>query len=317
MTLLDRKVELVIQREGESFQVRNLMMDFRVQKFSNALVDNRATIRVFNLRDSVRSFLNRRRLDLKEKPYTSVFLSAGYEGAVAMIFRGVVINGANARVGPDWVTEFESFTAKAQVDSAVCDPEAHTWIETPPKTIIDTLFEALGTNAARYSSEATEVLSGATPMTIACTGRLDQAIEKILSRHELVFTIEDDGPFVVVVNGASNPNEPSSSVPVVSAETGLVGTPKITHSGVEIRSLLNPNLKIFQRFKLTSLTTDGSLELADREFTITNLEHFGSNRGEEFFTEAVGQFYPRVPFEATPVEPTAAFTSDPVVVGGA
>ena len=318
MSLFDRDVELIIQREGESYVVRNLKIDFRVQKFSNSLVDNRAQIKVFNLRAEVRDLLSRRRLDIKEKPYTSIFLSAGYkqeQNSTALIFRGVVINGANFRIGPDWISDFECYTAKAQTESAVCDPDKHTWLQSPAKTILDTLFADFNTNVPRYSSEALTALSGQF-LTIACSGRIDQNLSKILARFGLVFTIEDDGPFVIEAAGASNPNDPDSSLPLVSAETGLIGTPKITHNGAEIRSLLNPKLKIFQRFVLRSLTTDGSLVERDQQFSIVKLEHFGTNRGEDFFTEVNGKFYPRIPFEATPVEPAAAFTTNPVVVGG-
>lgn len=318
MSLFNRDVELIVQREGQAFSIRNLRIEFRVEKFANALVDNRATIRIFNLRAQVRELFNRRRMDIKEKPYTSVFLSAGYtgEGPPALIFRGVVINGANSRQGPDWITEFEGYTAKAQRESAVCDPDRHTWLETPVKTIVDTLFVDFNTLAVRYSTEALGILSSAGSITLACTGRIDQAISKLLARYELIYTIEDDGPFVIRVAGVRNPDDASDQLPLVSVETGLVGTPRITHQGVELRSLLNPKLKIFERFRLTSLTTDGSLELKDREFSIVKVEHFGSNRGEDYFTEVSGKFYPRIDFKAEPVEPAAAFTSNPVIVGG-
>lgn len=318
MSLFDRDVELIIQREGESFSIRNLMIDFRVQKFSNALVDNRATIRVFNLRAEIRDLINRRRLDIKEKPYTSIFLSAGYKGetdSTALIFRGVVINGANSRIGPDWISDFDCYTAKAQKESAVCDPGKHTWLQTPAQNIIDTLFADFNTNAPRFTPGALSALAGQN-LTIACSGRIDQNISKILAKFGLIYTIEDDGPFVIESAGASNPDDPDNQIPLVSAETGLIGTPKITHNGVEIRSLLNPKLKIFQRFLLRSLTTDGSLVERDQQFSIVKLEHFGSNRGDDFFTEASGKFFPRINFEASPVEPAAAFTTNPVVVGG-
>ncbi len=226
------------------------MIDFRVEKFSNALVDNRASIKVYNLREEVMDLLNRRRLDIKEKPYTTIFLSAGYDGDVSLIFRGVVINGSNYRTGPDWISDFECYTAKAQKESAVCDPDKHTWLMTPVSTIVNTLFSDLNTNVPRYTSGALLALSTARPLTIACSGRIDQNLAKILARYGLVYTIEDDGPFVIEAAGASNEDEPSILLPLVSSDTGLVGTPKITHNGVELRSLLNPKLKIFQRFGL-------------------------------------------------------------------
>ncbi len=314
--LFDRVTELVIQREGVAYKIEGLRIEFRVQKFASPLVDNRGSFRVFNLRSTVRDLVNRRRLDLAEGPYTTVFLSAGYrpDGA-ALIFRGVIIDGANYRTGPDWISEFVAYTAAQQINAAMCDDKC-TWLRTPPKVIADRLFSLLNFNNPTYSAEALNILIDAPQSTHAFTGRVDRALADLLARHQLHYTLEDDGPFVIRVGSALNPNDPVSAIPEVSPSTGLVGTPRITDSGVEIRSLLNARLKVFHRFNVSSESTDGSLVKLDRQFVAVKIEHFGSNRDTDYFTEASGQFFPRIQFDFQPPDAPAAFTSNPVQIGG-
>lgn len=327
--LFDRDVELVVQgkqrdsqgRETgstQAFSIRDLTIQFRVQKFPSSLVDNRAEIRVYNLRSTVRALLSKRKIDHREAPFTTIFLSAGYKRGpgAGLIFRGVVVKGENLREGPDWVSNFEAYTAHQQASNAMVEP-SFSFGETPPLTIANRLFDALQFGTPRYSTEAQVILGTARPVRIALTGRVDRALTVLLARYNLVYTLDDDGPFVVRVGSASNTEVPVTSIPVISPKTGLIGTPKITDSGVELRTLLNPKLRVFHRFKLTSASTDESLSEQDRQFTLTKLEHFGSNRGEDFFSSVTGMFYPRVPFIAKPVEPPASYTINPVQIGAA
>lgn len=312
----DRVVELILQREGVAYQITGLRIEFRVQKFASAMVDNRATIKVFNLSSTVREIVNRRRLDIAEGPYTTAFLSAGYKpDGAALIFRGVIIDGANYRRGPDWVTEFTGYTAAQQKSAATC-PESFTFLRTSAKVIADKLFAELNFNTPRYSQEALDAMEAAGPVTQAFTGLVDRALTTFLAQFGVVYTLEDDGPLVVATGSVINPDDPAEAIPKVSVDTGLIGTPNITDSGVEIRTLLNPEIKVFERFELTSASTDGSLQKYGRLFTATKVEHFGSNRDSDFYTGVTGLFYPRMPFTAKRPEPPASFTTSPVSIGG-
>ena len=306
----DRNVELVVVQEDETFAITRNRIDFRVEKFPGGLVNNRASVTVYNLNFRARAILTKRRLDLQVKPFTDVFISAGYksDGSTAMIFRGQLIDGSNSRVGPDWVTTFEAFTAYEQGANALLSPQKHSYLETAPKTIVNELFAVLNYNKVRFSMEAETILDAEQKVTQAFAGRADVAIKKFLGQFDLVFKLEDDGPVVVVSGSAANTDQDVGDIPLISVETGLVGTPKIVHQGVEIRTLLNPDLKIFKRFRLRSLTTDGSLALTDQEFTAMKLQHFGSNRSEDFFTEIRGAFYPRLSFNTSEPDSPTPFT---------
>lgn len=312
----DRIVELVMQREGVAYSIQNLRIEFRVNKYASSLIDNRGTFRVFNLRSTARDLVSRRRIDIAQGPYTTVFLSAGYrpDGA-SLIFRGVIIDGANYRTGPDWISEFTAYTAAQQIHAAVCGADC-TFLKTPPRVIADKLFALLNFNDPTYSAEAAAILASAPPATHAFSGRVDRALTGLLARHFLQYTLEDDGPFVIRVASAMNPDDPPRAIPEISPTTGLIGTPRITDSGVEIRSLLNPKIKIFERFNVSSESTDGSLVLLDRQFVARKVEHFGSNRDDDFYTEATGQFFPRLPILFAAPDPPASFTSNPVQLGG-
>ena len=306
----DRNVELVVVQDDEIFAITRNRIDFRVEKFPGGLVNNRANVTVYNLNFKVRAILTKRRLDLKAKPFTDVFISTGYksDGSTAMIFRGQLIDGSNSRVGPDWITTFEAFTAFEQGANAILAPQKHSYLETRPKTIVNDLFTVLNYNKVRFSLEAETILDAEQKVTQAFAGRADAAIQKFLGQFDLVFKLEDDGPVVVVSGSATNTEQAAEDIPLISVETGLIGTPKITHQGVEIKTLLNPDLKIFKRFRLTSLTTDGSLAFQDQQFTTMKLQHFGSNRSEDFFTELRGVFYPRLSFNTSEPDSPTPFT---------
>lgn len=311
----DRVVELILQREGVAYTISGLRIEFRVEKFAGSLVDNRATIRVFNLNSTVREIVNRRRIDIAEGPYTTAFLSAGYrpDGA-ALIFRGVIIDGANYRTGPDWITEFTGYTAAQQTQAATC-PENFTFRLTNPKVIADKMFSELNFLKPRYSTEALTALARAQPVTRAFAGRVDVALTKLLGSFGLVYTLEDDGPLVILTRSAINPDDAADAIAQVNADTGLINTPRITERGVEIRTLLNPEIKIFERFRLNSQSTDGSLQNIGQFFTAIKVEHFGSNRDSDFFTEVTGNFYPRIEFGVRQPDAPASFTSNPIQIG--
>ncbi len=318
-----RVVELILQTDradGKStaYTISGLRIEFRVQKFASALVNNRATIRVYNLQKAVRTLVNKLILDQKVGPYTTVFLSAGYksEGA-GLIFRGVILEGRNERTGPDWISEFTAMTAFQQTASALCD-DTCTFLKTPPRVIADRLFSLLKSKTPEYSSEASTILSNARTITVAFVGRIDQALNRFLAGYNIQYTIDDEVPFVIRAGSARKPAAAASSLPLVSPETGLIGAPKITSRGVEIRSLLNPKLKVFERFVVKSETIHDTLQSGGvgRDFTAVKVEHFGSNRDNDFYTEVSGLFFPRIPFTTKRHEPPASFTTNPVQVGG-
>lgn len=306
----NRVVDLLISGEDKEFRISKNRIDFRVEKFPGPLVNNRANVTIYNLNFEARSLITRRRVDIAVKPFTDIFISAGYESddSVGLIFRGHIIDGSSARIGPDWVSTFEAFTAFDQGQNAIVSPQKQTYLETAPKTIIDELFQVLNFNKVRYSTEALEAIQAENKVTQAFAGRADVAILKFLDQFGMVYTLDDEGPVVTLRGSAANTSQAPGEIPVVSRETGLVGTPKITHKGVEVRTLLNPELKIFKRFRLRSLTTDGSLLLADQQFTAMKLQHFGSNRAEDFFTEIRGAFYPRFTFNTGDPDPPKDFS---------
>jgi len=92
---------------------------------------------------------------------------------------------------------------------------------------------------------------------------------------------------------------------VISPTNGLIGVPEQTQNGLEIRTLLNPALKIGQLIKLDSsninqyrygLTTAVAQNLrlkalidlsADGTYYVMRANHFGDTRGNDWYTDLV------------------------------
>ena len=102
------------------------------------------------------------------------------------------------------------------------------------------------------------------------------------------------------INFASNyvPVDPDPIV--VSPTTGLIGSPQQTDAGVNIRSLLNPNIvmvlpprliKIDQaltRQELKRIGVNSSSLEQDGTYKIIGVRHVGDTRGNDWYTEVVG-----------------------------
>jgi hypothetical protein len=95
----------------------------------------------------------------------------------------------------------------------------------------------------------------------------------------------------------------NTSIPIISVSTGLIGVPEQTPQGINIRTLLNPKLKIGQLVQLTAGvntfrrgldlpsqvknigTTLQAQTSADGLYYVMVAQHAGDTRGNEWYTD--------------------------------
>jgi hypothetical protein len=185
---------------------------------------NKMTCRIYNLKASNRNALVR---DKEGRKIIPVRLRVGYEGTMALIFKGTVQRGLNFREGPDMVTELECLDGGAQVlgtfitatvrgkDRAIEEVRAQSGL-------------ARGKITAQSAITRPRVLVGPTARV------LDELLEDGATWYvddEQLYILKDDEVM-------------SSFIPLVSAATGLLNTPTREMSKTTFETLMNPTLRI-------------------------------------------------------------------------
>lgn len=268
---------------------------FEVDK-NDAKQFNHAVITVYNLEPTARAFLARPmpldvdlRFELTE-PVVTARLLAGYENDLSQIYAGDILWCHNSKVGPDWITQMELYTGLASATNGFA--QVSFAAPTSSRTVLEAIVQPLGMSI-RYTDAAASVLEGKTVHDYTTSGLAYAEADEFVKRYGLAFTIEDDKRGLVYdPNSARDPTSARTSANTFSPDLGLIGTPRITKSGIEIKTLLRPNISMFQRFFVLSETTRGTLQSADYapEYYAVHLKHVGDTRGDEWFTEIEGAY---------------------------
>lgn len=289
-----RKVELSIQEEGNSNRTYILdEMHIQFHVFSAAVGTLKyAEITIWNLsQDKANALL---------KEFTTVQLSAGYEGSFGLIFAGetafVEIGKENA------VDSYVKITAQDADQSKNWSVSNFTlgaqWTD-------DDLYNRLMQDFEQFDLKPgykPAFTGNPNPRGLPVNGKTDIYMEALAERQGCDWFIED-GRVNLVPKGSYLPGPAE----VLSASTGLVGVPKQTFNGIECMCLLRPGIK-----------TGGRVQIANSEIAQLNqqnvfqketrlvvpalqgndtgvgvyktycVEHFGDTRGEEWYTRFIG-----------------------------
>lgn len=267
--------------------VEKLRVVFEVDK-NNGLQFNHANIIIFNMLPVNRAKIARPYplgFPMVE-PIIKVLLYAGYEGREVLLVAGDVLSATNEKNGPEWITKIEIYSGLN--DSTKADTAVSFSAPTSAKVISDQLLSKLGIDVT-YTPEALQELQNQRPNDFSTIGLAADEAATFLARYGLAFTIEESGQGLVYVDERPrNPDAGKTKDNTFSPTNGLLGTPKITRTGIDLKSLLRPKLKLFERIFVESETTKGSLQANpdySPDYHIIGLKHVGDNRGNDWFTE--------------------------------
>lgn len=304
MTLLfDRRARVIVQHpEDPDETIEDLRIQFEIEKFYDITL-NTARITIFNLAPILRRKLLKRKADLESSPFTTITVVAGYAAKEGTIFKGNLLQGFSTRQGPNWQTQLECVTAWDQYVSAHFK-ESDSFEDI---SAFDLLQRFSGQNWLNTAStfeildfdEITRLRN--TKITgYASSGRVLTEVAKLLRKFNLRITSDDLEMFITKENEPLNPTEESIS-PLMAAETGLLGSPRMTEVGVVARALLNHDLRVGKLFRVRaeSTTENDLLGLETQTFTCTRLRHFGDTHADDWETEAEGAWFPLVDLTGT------------------
>jgi hypothetical protein len=277
--------------------ITDLRVAFEVEN-NDGVNLNHAIISIYNLNPSDRAAFALPMpmgKDLRFLPLpgdsVSVRLFAGYEDNPEFIFEGDVKWSHSDRIGPDWVTRLELY---AGLRASIIPSQVSFVSPTPARTVLESILAPLGISL-EYTDFASAILTGPPEKkvtTFSSSGLAYRDADDLCSRWGLAFTLERQRHGLIYA-----PNQPRDATAknprnTISPTSGLIGTPKITPPGIEVKCLLRPDMRIMQRFFVESETTRGSLQATNYapDYYAANVRHIGDTRGEEWFTEIEGYY---------------------------
>ncbi len=243
---------------------------------------NEATVTIYNLsRD------NQKKLTEKDVESTDIEVTAGYwppDGApdYGVIFKGKVRHVEVSRL-PDMVTVATRIYCGDADDGYQWGNVNKTFPKggNDPETIAT---EAVDQMIAKDSSIFLKLmefeLSEPEPRATTIHQSSKDVLNDISRRHDMHWQIQDGGFEMYPKKQTADP----TVVGVISKDTGMVGTPKITDVGVNVTTLLMHRLR---PGRLVELKSDSAMSLgvglANGHFRIERVKFSGSNDPNESF----------------------------------
>lgn len=289
-----RKITLIVQNRTLALDLSLLRIKFSVKR-SDTMTPNTADIRVYNLTAE-------EALRIK-KEFTTVILQAGYEANFGIIFKGnikqVVIGRESAQ---------DSF-----IDIIAGDGDRAYNFAIVNKTLMKGSTQQDQVNTAITSMSEKGVTQGhisefgtvQLPRGKAMYGNANEYLRNTAQTTQSTWSIQDE-KVTFVSKKAYLPGEATR----ITAQTGMIGSPQQTNEGVNVKTLLNPNIQIAGRISLeTSTILEQKLNLnqiaaakgdqrsindliprrlnPDGVYYVLTLEHLGDTRGLEWYTSVI------------------------------
>lgn len=249
-----------------------------------------AVIRVWNLSENTANQI--------QKEFNHVILQAGYvDPGPALIFSGTITQTKKG--------------AESAIDSYI-DIFAADLDQFYTNTLVSKTLAAGSTTkdhvaAIIQAGQASGAQQGAIPDSLGTGGTLPRG--KVLfgmAREQMNNVAVSTSTSWFVENGKVNMVEDTGYLPgdivVINSQTGMLGVPEQTNQGIEVKCLLNPNIKIGTRVQLnnadivnnqvnqnvpqnaTNLIANKS---ADGVYRVLVKEHSGDNRGNDWTSSLV------------------------------
>jgi hypothetical protein len=277
---------IVFGNDLSGLDLSALRIKFSVKR-SDTMTPNVADIRVYNLEEQTALRIR--------KEFTKVVLQAGYEGNFGVIFQGnikQVILGRESATDTfidiiagdgDRAYNFAIVNATIAKGSTQRDQVNAAVSSMAPK----------GVDAGHLGEMPTEKL----PRGKTMYGNARNYLRDAAQTSQSSWSIQDE-KVTFVKKKAYLPGERV----VLTSKTGMIGTPQQTNEGVNVKCLLNPNIKIasrveidnksIQQFKINLSIPNSAANIpapltADGVYYVLVVEHTGDTRGIEWYSSLI------------------------------
>lgn len=248
---------------GQMLRVR-----FKVKKTITGSAPNAGTLEIWNLSKESREAL-RKELD-------SARLEAGHveAGNRGIILTGQIRDVAHARENADIVTTVEVGDGEKGYRQGTIRRTFPAG--TKPAEMIDAILEQMPEVDRGVIHEAVQDLP-AYPRAVVMCDFCTRELDKIGRTHGLHWSVQDGA--LEVVPGDRFIDE----VTVISQRTGMIGVPSVTDKGIEVRTLLNPQIKVGRVIEVRSETLDMNDEQG--RFRVSGVGFSGDTHADDWFAD--------------------------------
>jgi hypothetical protein len=277
---------LVSNRKLDGLDLSQFRIKFSVKR-SDTMTPNVADIRVYNLSDETVLKI--------QKEFTQVTLQAGYESNFGVIFQG---NIKQVIAGRESATDTFIDIVAGDGDRAYN-------------------FAIVNTTIAKGSTQKDQVNAAVSAMTPkgVTAGHLGDMPTSQLPRGKVMYgnarnylrnVAQTDGSSWSIQDEKVNFVPKKSYLPgeriVLTSKTGMIGTPQQTNEGVNVKCLINPNIRIggriqidnksIARFKINLSVPNSPANIpapltADGVYYVLVVEHSGDNRGVDWYSSLI------------------------------
>lgn len=258
MDKYNRNYQLLVgKKDGTTLQVNlpfTVEFDIHRNSFSSA---NVAQIRIYNLSPDNRAQIRKDQFDTLD--LRQISLKAGYGDQLSLAFQGNISQAWSVREGVNMITQIESFDGGFAYINAVTDTQFVKDI--PQKSIITALVKNLPGG-----------------VTKGAIGNWDGKISRgnTYSGKTTDILAELTGKGFFVDNMKANALLPTeclvSDIPLINAQTGLLGTPVREQTYVQVEMLFEPSLKVGQLIQLESQELSGNF---NGRYKVISIVHRG------------------------------------------
>ncbi|MGS1064106.1 phage protein [Burkholderia glumae] len=291
-TQFGRKVSLVIGPDsGDALDLSALRIVFNVKR-GDTQTPNSLRARVYNVSDDTAQ-------SAESTEFTRIVLQAGYEGSYGIIFDGSIVQ---VRRGRENATDTYLDITAADGDMAYNFSVVSTTLAAG-STPADQVKVCTAAMAPLGVTEGYVPDLGGNPLPRGKVmfGMARDYLETVARTTQTLWSIQD-GKLQMVPETSYAPGE----IPVINADTGMVGMPEQTANAIKVRMLLNPSVKIgrlisldnssIQRYEYGLSSDDAANNRAsslqnkingDGFYYVMSADIWGDTRGNEWYTEVI------------------------------
>ncbi len=248
---------IVYSQDPQNTGSPGFRIGFKIEKDTSSTV-NKAEIRIYNLSSNSRS--------LAENPKNVVELFAGYGKEPKLLFRGNPSRVISTIGGPDSVTTFDVGDGLKSFQNSRVDVSFKKG--TPAKDIFQTLTNTMG--LARGEQKGLPEKSF--PSGLSLSGPVRDHMNYLTQKLDLEWSIQN-GAVQILPKGKST----EQAAFLLSAETGLIGSPNKKDKGLEVVSLLQPDINPGRVVEIRSKFVNG-------QFRVEKVSHEGDTSDTAWFT---------------------------------
>lgn len=266
---------------------------FRIKKHASVdfLSFNTAEISVYNMNSTLRKYLSNKNMRIS--------LVAGYVKLKDTIFEGVINNVVTVKQGPDLITTF------------YCSSNTAAYSYPVQKCVQNVSVTTLISNLCKeYNVPYVLPFTKSDIVTKSYTGTFAKVLALICKEYNISCGI-DNGTLIFKDKSVDIEDIKDTESTTLTPTSGLLGNPVVNDRGVNVKTLLNPHLKVndyftlyapYAEYNLDALTTTTDKVLGDKlnafayidtknyngTYMILSIVVSGDTKGNTWYTDIEG-----------------------------